>query len=501
MPGKIKIRNLKGIKHFDYELPGAGLHLLSGANGSGKTTLLACLRRIGHRNAFPVHFPTSTQSAQLDDYSAATIEYSLNNRSVIYGYRTERWTPRPRRNASLVQDFGYPNVIYAGAVAERITPSAQDFTPARVRAAAPKLIADMNQVFETSKFDQLKVVNLTRGAGNQAYLLRIGRGNPAKYHTEKNFGLGELCILKLMLSLQDCPNNSLILIDELEMALHPMAQIKFVEYLKGISRDKNLTTIVSTHSASLIKYFGREHLSFLVKDGNKTIILKNCFPTYALGQLGFGEERAPDYLIYVEDKAARRVSEMLWQSLIADRLGNRAAFAPTVHFVEIGGINNVLNMITNGGGLVPEQTDIYALLDADAKDETLQNAIDNNDLRTQKLFADCDAQLKYLPWTPEVGIIQFLSNEHAAAQNELRQLTNTAYLRLPRPNNQELVAEAGGPQRKAAKRELNRICEEVANALPNHDSSSVKEMIYKVFCAWSFRNEKPQIQALFGPFF
>lgn len=501
MPGRIKIQNLKGINSFEYELPGPGLHLLSGANGSGKTTLLACLRRIGYGNAFPVHFPTSAQSEQLDNYSNASIEYSINNRSVVYGYRTERWTPRPRSGASLIRNFGYPNVIFAGAVAERITPSAQDFTPARIRPAAHNLIAGLNQVFETDKFNQLKVVNLTRGAGNQAYLMRIGRGAPARYHTEKNFGLGELCVLKLMLSLQNCPNNSLVLIDELEMALHPMAQIKFVEYLKSISEAKNLTTIVSTHSASLIKYFGRRYLSFLVNDGTETKVLKNCFPTYALGQLGFGEERAPDYLVYVEDVAARRMSEMLWQSLVADRLGDQAAYAPTVHFIEIGTISSVLNMIVNGGGLVPEHTKVSALLDLDAKTETLQSAINSNNLETQQLFANCDAQLSYLPWTPEVGIIQYLSNHHADAQVELRQLTNTAYLRLPQPTNAELVVDAGGAQRRAAKIGLKRICVEAAATLPNHNSSSIKELIYKIFCAWSFNENKPQIQALFGPFF
>lgn len=501
MPGNIKIQNLKGILSFDFEVPGPGLHLLSGENGSGKTTLLACLRRIGYKNAFPVHFATSTQSEHLDNYGNAKIEYSINGRSVVYGYRSERWTPRPRSGASLVQDFGFPNVIYAGAVADRITPSAQDFIPARVRPAGAALIASLNRVFETSKFDQLKVVNLTRGAGNQAFLLRVGKGVPAKYHTEKNFGLGELCVLKLMLSLHDCPNNSLILIDELEMALHPMAQIKFVEYLKEISAQKNLTTIISTHSASLIKYFGRNYLSFLVKEGDETKVLKNCFPTYALGQLGFGEERAPDYLVYVEDRAARRISEILWQSLVADRLGVRAAYAPTVHFVEIGGINNVLNMIKNGGGLVPEQTSVLALLDQDAKTETLQSAIDNGNLAAQQLFARCDDQLRYLPWTPEVAIIQYLSAHHADAQNALRQLTSTAYLRLPQVTEDELVADAGRPQRRAAKNGLTRICQETADALPNLDAAEIKDLIYKLFCDWNFVADRPRIQALFGPFF
>ena len=182
-----------------------------------------------------------------------------------------------------------------------------------------------------------------------------------------------------------------------------------------------------------------------------------------------------------------------------DRLGVRAAYAPTVHFVEIGGIQNVLNMLRNGGGVVPEQTSILALLDQDAKTETLQAAIDNGNLAVQQLFRSCDAQLKYLPWTPEVGITRYLSNHHPEAQDELRELTNTAYLRLPEVAEEEILDGAGGPQRKAAKRELNRICQETADALPNRDRDAIKDLIYKIFCDWSFDQERPRIQALFGP--
>jgi len=501
MTGIITISNLKGISYLEYSLPPVGVHLLAGANGAGKTTLLACLRRIGYSNAFPVHFPSSVHFTNLDDYGQAEIKYTVNNQSVTYGRRAQRWTPRPRQNAFVLGNFGYPSVIYAGATAERITPSAQELRRARVRRAPQILRNVLNDVFATSKFDNLVVVNLTRGAGNKAYLVPVSGSRPVKYYTEKNLGLGELCVLKLALSLQDCPNNSLVLIDELEMALHPMAQIKFVEFLKDMSAEKNLTVVVSTHSASLIKYFGKKHLSYLVVEQNRVEVLRNCFPTYALGQLGYGEERAPDVLVYVEDTAARRLSEMLWKNMVANRLGARAAYAPTVHFIEIGGIPNVLNMLIKGGGLLPEQTSVKALLDRDAKDETLQAAIDRNDLSTQQIFQQCDGQLNYLPWTPEVGIINLLDSEHAFVEGKLREQTNTAYLNLLRPSADELVEDAGPQQRKKAKSGLKRISSDIANQLPNYDLDQVKEEIYKIFSSWYFDNHNGEVQRLFGPYF
>lgn len=501
MTGTITITKLKGISNLEYTIPPVGVHLLAGANGAGKTTLLACLRRIGHPKAFPIHFPKSVYFGNLDDYSESEIRYTINNQSVTYGRRKQRWTPRPRRNAFVLENFGYPSVIYAGATAERITPSLEEFRRIRPRLAPRFLRRILNEVFATSKFDGLGVVNLTRGAGNKAYLMQVSGSRPIKYYTEKNLGLGELCVLKLVLSLQACPNNSLVLIDELEMALHPMAQIKFVEYLKEISNEKNLTVVVSTHSASLIKYFGKKHLSYLELGENKVEVIRNCYPTFALGQLGYGEERAPDVLVYVEDTAARRLSEMLWRNIVANRLGERAAYAPTVHFIEIGGIPNVLNMLIKGGGLLPEQTSIKALLDKDAKDETLQAAIDGNDLSTQLKFQECHGQLSYLPWTPEVGIINFLASEHNLAERKLRELTNTAYLNLLLPNEDELVVDAGAHQRKRAKSGLKRISSNLAGQLPNYDMDQVKEEIYEAFSSWYFDNHIGDVQRLFGPYF
>ncbi|MBO9478220.1 AAA family ATPase [Shimia sp. R11_0] len=498
MPGSILIENLKGTVRMEYSIPNPGVHLLSGSNGSGKTTLLACLRRIGFGQAFPVHFPSSSESHQLDDHGNAKITYEINGRSVAYGYRGERWTPLPRRNANVLNDFGYASVVFAGATAERITPSAQDFTPARIRNPDAALVAALNTIFDTQKFSSLKEVNLTTGAGNKAFLLRIA-SNPTKYHTEKNFGLGELCVLKLIRSIMNCPNNSLILIDELEMALHPKAQIKFVEYLKRTSAEKNLTILVSTHSATLIKYFGRGHLTLLQKENDRTEVISRCYPTYALGHLGFGDERAPDTLIYVEDGVAREITEALIRCVISRKFGNQAAYAPTVHYLEGGGILNVINLLNTGGGIVPAQTKVCAFLDLDAKTETLQYAVDNNDLQTQLRFQNCEAQLRYLPWTPEVGVAQYLSQNRALVEQTLREKTGVFYLNLNLDNVAEIPEEPGPEQRRAAKNLLTSISSELADAIPNWQSDQIRVEILRIFSDGYFHNNTQAAMQLFGP--
>jgi DNA repair exonuclease SbcCD ATPase subunit len=59
VPGKIKLENIRSVSELDFAIPDRGVWLLTGGNGAGKSSLLACLRRIGYRLAFPIHFPGS----------------------------------------------------------------------------------------------------------------------------------------------------------------------------------------------------------------------------------------------------------------------------------------------------------------------------------------------------------------------------------------------------------------------------------------------------------
>ena len=192
---RIVIKNLKPIRELTFDVPERGVYLLAGSNGAGKTSLLACLRRIGHRHAFAHHFASSQQSASLDNFEGTEVEYILNAQSVKYVYGGERWVPRPRSRNRLVDSFGYPNVLYIGATADRITPRPEDFNPRRIRPAAQMIRDTANRIFGTTKFDHLKTINLARGVGNSAFLIQSSPPPRSKYYSERNFSLGELSVV------------------------------------------------------------------------------------------------------------------------------------------------------------------------------------------------------------------------------------------------------------------------------------------------------------------
>ena len=496
MTGKITIENLRNIAFLEFDLPDRGTWLLTAGNGAGKTSLLACIRRLGYPNAFPVHFPSSMESGSLDNFENTKIVYEVNAEAVEYAYRGERWAPRPRKNSHLLSKFGYPSVIYIGANADRITPRPEDFVPKRVKPASANIIAAANRIFETKKFDELKIINITKGGGNIAFLLRIAQ-NPVQYHSEKQFSLGELCILKLIRQLQDCPQQSLVLIDELEMALHPRAQIQLFKYLDEIAANKKLTIIFSTHSVSLLKTIPRKRIIYLERDDKGSVTpVVGCFPTYAIGNITLGEERAPDVVLYVEDEMARALVETL-VDLTKQKKFSQGSLFPTVKVIPIGPFESVVNFLSQHTSVLPTGTKSYAFLDADVKDENVKQWEANQNFAQLKKYNDLEQKINYLPWSPEVGVINYLNTDRSNAEKEIREYFADPQLVLDQNLFSGLANLQGSVLRQKSKNLLDDICSNIAGCTTK-SVDDVKREICKIFAKNYFVNNKAAMLTLLG---
>lgn len=498
MAKRITIKNLKHIRELVFDIPAQGVHLLAGSNGAGKTSVLACLRRIGQRHAFAHHFAASQHSNSLDNFDRAEVTYKLNEREVVYAYGGERWVPRPRSNNRLLDDFGYPAVLYIGATADRITPRPEDFNLRRL-AQAPQQIQDAaNRIFGTTKFNTLKTINLTRGDGNSAFVLQSSPPPNAKYFSERHFSLGELCILKLIRELMNCPDRSLVLIDELELALHPKAQIELLKYLTEMSAQKILTVIFSTHSVSLLKHVDRQQILFLEASAGIVSTLKGCYPTYALGNIAYDEERAPDVVIYVEDDAALYITDALTRLCISS-LFQGASLFPTVLIVPIGPFISVVRFLTRSRALLPLSTASFALLDQDVKAENVAAWEYDDNYAALAEFQQHEDQINYLPWTPEVGLIEFLRNHSTTAERELRQYFNDHRLSIRMHDMGVIPVAAGGEQRRACKAAVSRVANHLVTCLPNANDDQVRKALFSIFAKWYFDRDRAAVMGLMGP--
>lgn len=494
MSVRIKIENLRHVRRLEFTVPGVGVWLLTGANGAGKTTLLACMRRIGFANAFPTHFPASQKSERLDQFNGSSVEYDVDGTTVIYRYRGERWVPLPKSNSALLRQSGFPSVIYIAADSTRIEPRKEDFQLRRVRVAHESIIAGANRIFDTQKFGALRTINLKTGVGSDAFLFeleqQVGRAG-RHYISEKSFSLGELCILKLLRLLKDCPRGSLVLIDELELALHPMAQVNLLAYLDDIARAKALTIIVSTHSATLIKQADPKRLLLLQDQGGGNIVCHDkCFPSLVLGAVAYREEAAADVIIYVEDDAARVLVEQLTFRFIQDAY-RANQLAPTLQVIPVGGMTNVLRFFVRQRPLLPAITRCCVMLDADAE-ATLRTAQAPDIIRIRE---EERRSISYLPITPEVGLAAHLHGNVRRIQEALRAHYRLQLMLVQR----DLPPMPEQNDRAACKALVERVCVGLAEQLPNIGPGEIKVTLLKMLADSMYENERAAMMQLMGP--
>jgi len=495
----IKISNLRNISQLDFEIPDRGVWLLTAANGAGKTSLLGCIRRIGQPNAFPVHFPSSLRSDRLDNHVNGSVTYEVGGETVEYAYRGERWTPRPRSNSNLLEKLGYPSVVYIGANADRITPRPEDFNTRNVRAAPRAIIDGANEIFDTDKFSQLKTINLTRGTGNDAFVLSLG-GNPATFHSEKHFSLGELCVLKLLRLLGDLRNNSLVIVDELEMALHPRAQIKLLRYLEDKAAAKRLTVIFSTHSVTLLKSIDRRKIIYLDRaDTGEIKSIVGCYPTYALGNIAADEEMLPDAMLYVEDLYARDILSAFFELYADDRYAD-PTLRPTAKIVPVGGFKEVVAFLDRNRAVLPDRVVQKAVLDDDVRTETLREWQANNVHGQLEKFRRVGAQIAYLPFTPEVGLMTEVVTNTQLFEQGLRQRFADNLLRIGPAIRGYDPTLTGAQLRAAAKRASDELFTYL-ELRTQKSRDSVREHVCGLFASQVWAAQRPAMMQLFGPMF
>ncbi len=75
----------------------------------------------------------------------------------------------------------------------------------------------------------------------------VGRNRGSEY-SEFHFGAGESSIIRIVTDIELLPESSLILIEEIENGLHPVATRRLVEYLISAAERRRIQAIFTTHS-------------------------------------------------------------------------------------------------------------------------------------------------------------------------------------------------------------------------------------------------------------
>ena len=504
----IEIENLKNIKKLVFDVPTSGVHLLTGINGCGKTTLLACLERLSNSTAFPRNFKTS-RANQFDSYQSSLIKYSHDGQSVTYQYRNTRWAPRPKKNAEVLKTFGFDEVIFIGSTGERFYVQDEELNTRNISGASSFFKSNMNLIFETTRFNDLRRVKLIgkgRGDGRWNYGFIIPKGTvngQNNYYTEKNFSLGEILILNALYAIHKVRNNSLILIDEIELALHPKVQVKFLEFLKLISQQKNLTVIISTHSSSLIK--SAPKLIHLERQSNGEIYVSyDCFPALVLQNIAIEEEIQPDFVFFVEDVKAKYLLDSMLDYYFKHIFQERR---PIIKVLAVASWSETMKFTVNSSGyLTSRNTASFAFLDLDA--QTSIQAHQNNPNRSRadsellNIYNNNTNKINFLPITPEVGIVEFLEQNCLSLASKMQIFFSNATFDISQivTDEQNLNLTYSQNDRKKAKAKFDYYVERIKTSI-NKDISQVTLMIIELYISELYHNNDGELKRLFNPIF
>ena len=177
----------------------------------------------------------------------------------------------------------------------------------------------------------------------------------------------------------------LILIDEIELALHPIAVSRFIDLMNDLVREsRNLMVILTSHSPEVIRKIQPKNIYKIENVDGAVEVVNPGFPSYVIRDVyrhdGF------DYLLLVEDVLAKILVEKVLETngLNASRL---------VHVVPAGGWRNVLTLQRDllRGNVLGIGREVVSILDGDVISEANK---ESHDLR--KLFLPIKSIEKFL---------------------------------------------------------------------------------------------------------
>ncbi|AWM32110.1 ATP-dependent nuclease [Hymenobacter nivis] len=160
----------------------------------------------------------------------------------------------------------------------------------------------------------LLVHNFYGSGGLTAYF----KTNALSY-SEAYAGRGEYAVVKLVHEVSKVPNNSLIILDEPEVSLHPGAQEELKIFLLETLLAKKLQIVISTHSPKFVEFLPDNAIKIFLQDpSGKFIVQNSSHYLEAFQSIGMELHEDDKYIVIVEDITAKTIVEKVLTSMGTD---------------------------------------------------------------------------------------------------------------------------------------------------------------------------------------
>ncbi len=259
---KIKNKNHKVLQNFEMNFQDTDHKILdtvviAGINGTGKTTILELIK-----NAFSIKL-------RQDDFITFQLldnqEYTINYENTTYGISQPKTTIKQQFGAEIVylkvSDNQKEKVIkQIKNFIDMIKDNNENLT---IKEANQKAVDEINSIF-----DGLVLKTKFKGISkdiDRDILFENDVKDDIKLD-ELSTGEQQLFIRALSLKMMGL-KNSIILIDEPEISLHPNWQNHILRVYQNIAKDGDNQLIIATHSPQIVSSALNESLRVLVKNG------------------------------------------------------------------------------------------------------------------------------------------------------------------------------------------------------------------------------------------
>lgn len=127
-------------------------------------------------------------------------------------------------------------------------------------------------------------------------------------YSEAYAGSGEFAVISLVEKIMAAPENSLILLDEPEVSLHPNAQKQLINFLSEQVKYKKHQIVISTHSPEIVERLPNRAIKLFSEDikSHKVLIDNKVNKLNVFHVIGKEFNTIP---IYVEDRLAQAIIE------------------------------------------------------------------------------------------------------------------------------------------------------------------------------------------------